>query len=198
MPSVTREFFTVDLRGLRNALAVRAAHDGTTESDVLRSAVAAALGQDASATSVSNSSPGAIYATRQTLKLSIRLSYPSAQRLDQNARAVGLSRGAYLMRLINGAPPVMASTDRAAGFAALSASANELALLSRDIHHLTKLLRQGDVKAARAYADRHEHLDADVRAHLDLAATALADLAPGAARRLRPSRTKASPPRSNP
>jgi hypothetical protein len=80
-------------------------------------------------------------------------------------------------------------TDRAAGFAALSASANELALLSCDINHLTRLLRQGDVRAARAYADRHENLDADVRAHLDLAAAALAELAPAAARGLHSSRT---------
>ncbi|HEX7499842.1 MAG TPA: hypothetical protein VF524_05990 [Polyangia bacterium] len=54
MPSVAREFFTVDLRGLRGSLAARAARDGVTESDVLRSALAAALGQDASAPSVCN------------------------------------------------------------------------------------------------------------------------------------------------
>jgi hypothetical protein len=33
MPPPAREYFTVDLRGLRAALAVRAARDGLTESD---------------------------------------------------------------------------------------------------------------------------------------------------------------------
>ena len=44
MPVATREFFTVDLRGLRAALAARAARDGMTESDVLRCALATVLG----------------------------------------------------------------------------------------------------------------------------------------------------------
>ena len=38
-----RELFTVDLRGLRAALAARAAEADMTESDVLRSALATAL-----------------------------------------------------------------------------------------------------------------------------------------------------------
>ncbi len=46
MPVATRECFTVDLRGLRAALAARAARDGSTESYVLRSALAMALGTD--------------------------------------------------------------------------------------------------------------------------------------------------------
>ena len=46
MPPVAREFFTLDLRGLRAALTARAAEQGVTESDVLRSALAAALGGD--------------------------------------------------------------------------------------------------------------------------------------------------------
>ena len=43
MNSTAREYFTVDLRGLRPALKARAVRDGLTESDVLRSALAAAL-----------------------------------------------------------------------------------------------------------------------------------------------------------
>ena len=38
MTSSAREFFTVDLRGLRAALSTRPAREGLTESDVLRSA----------------------------------------------------------------------------------------------------------------------------------------------------------------
>jgi hypothetical protein len=112
------------------------------------------------------------------LKLSARLPRSAAERLDHQARAAGLSRGAYLARLIDRAPPVIASTDRAACAAALSASAAELALLSRDITRLTLLLRQGDVDSAKQYRHHLDTLDADVRAHLDLAAAALADLVP--------------------
>jgi len=43
MAAAAREYFTVDLRGQRAALATRAARDGVTESDVLRSALAVAL-----------------------------------------------------------------------------------------------------------------------------------------------------------
>jgi hypothetical protein len=70
----------------------------------------------------------------------------------------------------------MASADRSAGFAALSVSSTELALLSRDINHLTQLLRGGASEAARQYRERLDTLDADVRAHLDQAALTLAEL----------------------
>ena len=87
-----------------------------------------------------------------------------------------MSRGVYLTRLIDGAPPVVASSDRAAMFNALNASSAELALLSRDINHLTRLLRQGSFQAAREYTARHESLDRVVQAHLALAAPVLAEL----------------------
>jgi hypothetical protein len=106
----------------------------------------------------------------------VRLLRPAAHRLDHQARAAGLSRAAYLSRLIGGAPPVIAAVDRAAATAALSASTTELALLSRDINHLTQLLRRGAGEAARQYRERLDTLDADVRAHLDQAALTLAEL----------------------
>jgi hypothetical protein len=187
-----REFFTVDLRGLRAALSARAAATRATESDVLRSALAAAL-HDASAVpqgpvpSVTDPSPS-------QLKLSTRLPRSAAERLDRQARAAGLSRGAYLTRLINGAPPVVASSDKAAYAAALSASAAELALLSRDITRLTLLLRQGDLESAKQYRHLLDTLDAEVRAHLDLAAAVLADLAPQRTARRHPLAPRRSIP----
>jgi predicted HicB family RNase H-like nuclease len=170
MRAAAREFFTVDLRGLRAALTSRAASQGVTESDVLRSALAATLDSGAIVQSRENDESHA----EGSVKLSVRLPRRVVQRLDHQARAAGLSRGAYLSRLIDGAPPVTASADRAAGAAALSASAAELAQLSRDINHLTQLLRRGAVEAARPYRERLDTLDADVRAHLDQAALTLA------------------------
>jgi hypothetical protein len=162
MSSPSREFFTVDLRGLRAGLRARAASNGLTESAVLCSVLSAAFGTERSDSSPSSADVacGPMIATRT--KLSIRLARPAAYRLDHNARGAG-------------APPVVASCDRAAMFNALNASSAELALLSRDINHLTRLLRQGNVEAARSYAARHEALDADIRRHLALAATVLAE-----------------------
>jgi hypothetical protein len=79
--------------------------------------------------------------------------------------------------LVDGAPPVTASADRKVAAAALSQSSAELAVLSRDINHLTQLLRRGAMDAARQYRERLDHLDGDVRSHLDKAATVLAEFA---------------------
>jgi hypothetical protein len=173
MSSPSREFFTVDLRGLRAGLRACAASLGLTESALLRSVLAAGLGAEHASTA---SSPGAGGPTMAQVKLSVRLPRTASSRLDRNARAAGLSRGAYLARLIDGAPPAVASSDRAAMFNAVNASSAELALLSRDIHHLTRLLRQGSFRAAREYTARHESLDSVVQAHLGLAAPLLAEL----------------------
>jgi hypothetical protein len=112
----------------------------------------------------------------------VRVARHSAFQLDRNARGAGLSRGAYLSRLIAGAPTVLAAADRAAASSALNASSAELALLSRDLYHLTQLLRQGDVQAARAYRERLDSVNDEVQMHLDKAAAVLAQLTPGKAR----------------
>jgi hypothetical protein len=175
MSSPSREFFTVDLRGLRARLAARAASNGLTESAVLRSVLAVALAAEHSDSTVPSAGAGCPMITPQ-VKLSVRLPRTASSRMDRNARAAGLSRGVYLTRLIDGAPPVVASSDRAAMFNALNASSSEIALLSRDINHLTRLLRQGSFQAAREYTGRHESLDRVVQAHLALAAPVLAEL----------------------
>lgn len=189
-----REFFTVDLRGLRAALSAHAAASGMTESDVLRGALAAAL--SGGSVALEEPTPVAESSRRApSVKLSTRLSRAAADCLDHHARAAGLSRGAYLTRLIDGAPPVVASADRATCAAALSASAAELAVLSRDITRLTLLLGRGDVEAAKQYRDQLHTLDADVRTHLDRAASVLAGLAPP---RTRARPHPLAPQRSNP
>lgn len=171
-----RQFFTVDLRGLRSPLAARAASAGMTESDVLRSALANALGEYAG-DSVARRD-GEAESRSHRLKLSLRLTRAVADRLEQNAQSAGLSRGAYLTRLIDGAPPIVASSDRLALSVALKRSSGELAVLSRDINHLERLLSVGSVEAAKGYRERLRTLDTDVREHLRLAALALAELVP--------------------
>jgi hypothetical protein len=175
MSSLRREFFTVDLRGLRAGLKASAERNGLTESAVLRIALAAALGTDRPDQSWPPVGAGGSMSASH-VKLSVRLVKTASSRLDHNARAAGLSRGVYLTRLIDGAPPVVASSNRAAMCNALNASSAALALLSRDINHLTRLLRQGSIQAAREYTARHESLDKVVQAHLALAASVLAEL----------------------
>jgi plasmid stability protein len=175
MSSPSREFFTLDLRGLRAGLRARAARQGLTESAVVRGILAAALdGEHGDSSAPSAGAVGLMIAPQ--IKISVRLPRTAASRLDRHARAVGLSRGLYLTRLIDGAPPVVASSDRAAMFNALNASSNELALLSRDMNHLTVLLRQGSFAAAREYTARHDSVGRIVQAHLALAAPILFEL----------------------
>ena len=173
-----REYFTVDLRGLRAALAACAAGEGVTQSDVLRSALAAKLAADTNAIRLRRPDLGHMTRQRSCRKLSVRVPGGAAERLDLNARAAGLSRGNYLTRLIEGSPPVISSADRSVLAAALKRSAEELAHLSRDIHHLTALVNRGSVAAAKEYRERMDSVDKLVWAHLELAARVLAELAP--------------------
>ncbi len=197
MSAAPREFFTLDLRGLRAALSRRATETGITESDVLRSALAVALNDDRS-DALNMPETGDARASQSQVKLSVRITRPVAERFDRKARAAGLSRGAYLTGLIDGAPAVVAATDRRAGFAALSASAAELALVSRDINHLTQLLHRDESRSAQAYRARLDSLDADVRQHLDRSAAAVAELAPAQARARRIKFDSPQPPQRRP
>jgi hypothetical protein len=56
--------------------------------------------------------------------------------------------------------------------------------MSRNLHHLTSLLRHGQVQAALAYREMLDTLNGNVRAHLRMAAGVLAQVRP-AARRIR-------------
>jgi hypothetical protein len=62
--------------------------------------------------------------------------------------------------------------------ATLIASSAELSTLSRNIHHLTSLLREGKVRPALEYREMLDTLAGDVRGHLTLAAGVLAGLRP--------------------
>lgn len=187
MAAAAREYFTVDLRGLRDALAARAAEDGVTESDVLRSALVTALGTGKPVLSTASSDATLVGSHAPHVKASVRLIRAAAHRLDRDARCRPVAwraPGATDPR----APPVLSSADRVAACAALNSSSEELAVMSRDINHLTQLLRQGSAEAARFYAARHETLDRDVRSHLALAAAVLADLSTMRLSRVRKSR----------
>ena len=163
------------MRGLKAALVMRAQAERASVSVVVRRAVERELGLIHAARRPDvDGAPAA-----STVKLSIRLTGAEAQQLVAGARRAGLSRGAFLAGLVAGVPSVV---DGAAGrpdyLAALNASCAEISTLSRNLHHLTALLRQGQARAAQEYRRMLDTLGNDVRAHLGLASAALAELRP--------------------
>ena len=99
---------------------------------------------------MSASSAGAT-SSAASVKLSIRMTPEEAEQLAAGARAAGLSRGAYLSGLIANVPELIGGANRTDHIATLVASSAELSTLSRNIHHLSSLLREGNVRPALEY-----------------------------------------------
>ena len=175
MTFTPHDFVTVAMRGLKVALVSRAQAERVSVSAVVRRAVLRELGLvDASAEREASASPSA-----PPVKLSIRLTSAEADQLATGARRAGLSRGAFVAGLLAGVPSLSGGAgSRLDGIAALTASSAELSTLARNIHHLSALLRQGEVRAAQEYRRMLDTLGDDVRAHLRLAGRVLADLRP--------------------
>jgi hypothetical protein len=178
MNTHSHDFVTVDMRGLKAALAARARDQRVSVSVLVRGAVARDLGlADAGERNRSAASAG-VTSSAANVKLSIRLTPEEASLLAAGARAAGLSRGAYLSGLIANVPVLTSGANRTDHIATLVASSAELSTLSRNIHHLTSLLREGNVRPALVYRDMLDTLAGDVRGHLTLASKLLADLRP--------------------
>jgi hypothetical protein len=172
------DFVTVDMRGLKAALVARAQAQRVSVSVLVRAAVARNLGvadgEGAHQTTASANTSSSI----GVVKMSIRMTAEEAGQLADGARSAGLSRGAYLAGLIAAVPVLTCGTSRPDHIATLTASNAELSTLSRNIHHLTSLLRQGAVRPAQEYRAMLDTLAGDVRVHLKLASVVLSDLQP--------------------
>jgi hypothetical protein len=178
MNTPTHEFVTVEMRGLKAALVARARTERVSVSVMVRRAVERELGLGGTAGEGSGASaaPGLAHST---VKLSLRLTRAEAEHFAARARMAGLSRGAFLAGLLANVPSLSGDAgSRRDCLAALTASNAELATLSRNVNHLTALLRQGEVRAAQEYRRLLDTLGDDVRAHLRLAASVLAELRP--------------------
>ena len=178
MNTPSHDFVTVDMRGLKAALVARAQAERVSVSVLVRGAVARELGVTESPETERVVDSSIAASTSTTVKLSIRFTLAEAAQLAAGARAAGLSRGAYLAGLIGGVAALSGGANRTDHIATLVASSAELSTLSRNIHHLTSLLRQGNVRAAQEYRERLDTLAGDVRSHLSLASSVLADLRP--------------------
>ena len=177
MNTPSHDFVTVDMRGLKAALVARAQAQRVSVSVLVRGAVARELGL-ARAAAEQHATSAVATSSAATVKLSIRMKPEEAEQLAVGARAAGLSRGAYLSGLIANVPVLAGGANRTDHIATLVASSAELSTLSRNIHHLTSLLREGHVRPALVYRDMLDMLAGDVRRHLMLAASVLADLRP--------------------
>jgi hypothetical protein len=175
----SKDFITVDLRGMKPALVARARANGVGLSTIVRSALARELEVDAASDASRSSHPVA----GRSIKVSVRLTSAEATQLATDASAARLSRGAYLAGLVSG---VTVGAGRRDHVAALNASCAELATVSRNLRHLATLLGQGSVLAAREYSEMLASLKAEVRRHLWIAAEALSDLSPRRAPVARP------------
>jgi hypothetical protein len=194
MNNPSHDFVTVDMRGLKAALVVRAQAQRVSVSAVVRRAIERELGLVDAPLEPDGAMRDAAPAG-SIVKLSIRLTSGEAELLDAGARRAGLSRGAFLAGLLGNVPSLSGSSgSRLDCLAALTASSAEISTLSRNINHLRALLRKGEVRAAQEYRRMLDTLGDDVRAHLSLAASVLADLRPArsSGRRSVPRRPAAS------
>ncbi len=177
MTPSSRDRISVDLRGMKAPLFERARARGVSPSELVRGALIDALGR----TDPSSADPiaaGAPLPMQGRVRLSLRMSREEANATLAAARQAGLAPGAFVAGLMAGVPALLGGSNRDTHIAALIASSAELSTLSRDIHHLTTLLRQGNVRAAQEYRERLDTLAGDVRNHLSLASRVLADLRP--------------------
>ena len=178
MKTSAHDFVTADMRGLKAALVARAQAERVSVSTVVRRAVEREL-QLVDASPVSKAPMCPASSETSIVKLSIRLTRAEAEHLVAGGRQAGLSRGAFLSSLLANAASLTArSASRPECLAALNASCAELSTFSRNLHHLTQLLRHGQVAAAVAYREMLDTLDGHVRAHLRLASGVLAELRP--------------------
>jgi predicted HicB family RNase H-like nuclease len=191
MNTPSHEFVTVDMRGLKAALVARAQAQRVSVSVLVRGAVARELGLAEGAEFQQPTAQAIGPWTATSVKLSIRMTPDEAAQLAAGARAAGLSRGAYLSGLVANVPVLTSCANRTDHIATLVASSAELSTLSRNIHQLTSLLREGKVRPALVYRDMLDTLAGDVRAHLTLAARVLADLQPRS-RRIDPHTNRVS------
>ncbi len=177
MEPSSRDRISVDLHGLKAALFERAQALGVSPSGLVRTTLAEALARS-DPTDIDRSMPRLRSGTGNRVRLCLRMSRAQAGATLENARRAGLNPGDYIAGLVAGVPVLLGAGSRTDHLAALIASIAELSTFSRNLHHLTKLLRQGEFRPAQEYRPMLDTLGADVRSHLALVAGALADLRP--------------------
>ena len=176
MNTVTHDFVTVDMRGLKAALVAHARERRVSVSVVVRDAVARTMPSETAALKASRA-PADTDVRSGTVKLSIRLTATELRRLDEGAKAAGRARAAFVSGLIDGVN-MLSSGGRRDHLAALISSSSELSTLSRNIRHLADLLRRSESRAAQEYRSMLDTMAGDIDRHLNLAGLVLAEMQP--------------------
>jgi hypothetical protein len=168
----SRDRVTIDLRGIGEAVRTAAAVRGQTLAAFARQALVASTDSQALAIEQLDSPASP---SRSFAKLHLRMDEREAEVLILKARALGLSYGEYVGRLVTGTPLPAPVAQRDADRAALRRSCDQLAALAGDINALIRLIRLAKgAEAARQFGDRIRGLEADVRRHIDLASRLVA------------------------
>ena len=168
-----RDRISVDLRGFGPAVAARAAARAISVSELVREALARDV-----ALNDAVRAPAVVVAHHagDSVRLSLRMTREQALTLRRCAQAAALATGAYIAALVAREPSVSSRAPRADAAAALVSSCSVLAVLARDLRHLTQLLGQGEIQAAQEYRARLDEVAGTVQSHLRLAAEVLGDL----------------------
>ena len=165
MAGSSRDRVTIDLRGIGDAVRSAAAGRGQTVATFARHALVASAGPQALAIEQLDA-PASL--SRSVAKVHLRMDEREAEVLILKARALGLSYGEYVGRLVTGTPLPAPVAQRDADRAALRQSCDQLAALAGDINALIRLIRLAKgAEAARQFGDRMRGLEADVRRHID-------------------------------
>jgi hypothetical protein len=175
MASSSRDRISVDLRGLKAALIVRAQGKGVSPSDFVRSVLTTAVGSGC-AESARDAAP--TKAADERIRISLRMPRGDADALKRVAQSAGLTGGDLVSALVSRSPAIGTVEGPRALVAALTQSCDELAVLSRSLRHLTALLREGSIRAAQEYRAMLDGVDADIRAHLAVSSSVVAQLRP--------------------
>lgn len=178
MAPSSRDRISVDLHGLKAALHARSLAKGVSPSALVRSILAEALSLPAVGWIEQHQAQLRPCTGQRRVRLCLRMSREEAANTLSAARQAGMNPGSFVAGLAAGVPAIQSGGGLADHVAALVASNAELSTFSRNIHHLTHLLRQGEVGPALVYRDMLGTLSGDVRRHLFLASGVLAELHP--------------------
>jgi hypothetical protein len=169
-----RDRVTVDLRGIRPQLQAQAAKRQMTAAALVRHAVTAML--DDTPSHAGESEPIDAMSGTQLVKVTLRLPVAHAFLLARRARAVDVSQGSYVARLIEGTPARPRAPDHTQAVAALTVSTDRLAALSADLNAFMRLLGRSPRSKLEPYRASIRSLANDVRVHLATAAALVAAL----------------------
>ena len=148
MTPSSRDRISVDLRGLKAPLFKRAQALGVSPSGLVRTTLVEALRQSEPIT-IERATPSCRSGHGDRVRLCLRMSREQASATLEGARRAGLNPGDYVGNLVAGVPVLLSGSNRPDYLATLIASSAELSTLSRNIHHLSSLLREGNVRAAQ-------------------------------------------------